>query len=406
MRILVINTDFLPDELRKIAEWLSGHSIYLLSPSHVASRLREEIDGMYEEILEYTNDDHLYFVADRAHHQRAFDFVLGHVEPDLLPAARLRRHWHIAGPSVESIRAYRDKGVMKELLHAAGIRVPKFALISSGADLVGFVRANGYPVLTKPRSARRSLGIQVLRTETDLELFLERGICGAEDALPNLMVEELVKGTMYHVDGLVIDEAIKLIWPSEYITKCDGFGDGRHIASVSLASESDLASRLVEYVRQVITALPSPRNFAFHAEVFETGSGELKLCEIAARPGAGPVVSAFEQIFDVDIKRQAILSNVAAPELGIAFRSRSYPNGACGWLIFPNQIPNSRLKRLPTFCPVANVLSYKTFAQEGDEFGDDRVVLSEIVFSAENQKSVKDSIDAASVWFYGNVQYG
>jgi hypothetical protein len=55
---------------------------------------------------------------------RSVDRVLANWEPLVITAARLRELFGLPGMSVDTVRGFRDKQLMKERVAAAGIRVP------------------------------------------------------------------------------------------------------------------------------------------------------------------------------------------------------------------------------------------------------------------------------------------
>jgi hypothetical protein len=56
---------------------------------------------------------------------KSIDRVLANWEPLVILAARLREKWKMPGMSVDTVRGFRDKQLMKERVAAAGLRVPR-----------------------------------------------------------------------------------------------------------------------------------------------------------------------------------------------------------------------------------------------------------------------------------------
>ena len=77
------------------------------------------------------------------------------------------------------------------------------------------------------------------------------------------------------------------------MNSCIDFGANKSLSSYSLHSSNPLTDRLIQFVKNVIEALPSPDTFPFHAEVWVSPSDQpekqneskLVLCEIASRTG-------------------------------------------------------------------------------------------------------------------------
>lgn len=404
MKILIIDCE--ADASNPVVEWLQPHECYLMTTGASLKDVCYDGKSHYVGIISLDtekNDDLIYYNAEKLHQVVHFDRVIGVREFDLLPAAYLRAQWELPGPSVAATRAYRDKGVMKTLLREANIDVPAFALIDNALDIINFVKRNGYPVLIKPRCSRRALGITVLHNDEALYQRLKTGLKSAPEEVINAMVETFIEGEMYHVDGLVLDGDIQFISPSRYLTPCMGFQQGEAIASSMLSEEEAIAAPLKRYVEQVIGALPSPENFVFHAEVFEDRHGDLKLCEIAARAGGGPVIPAIETVYGLNLKEIAFKSILGQPQALTCLGKR---NGRLsGWLIIPNRYPHARVENLPARCPFPDVVNYKVCYQNGAAFADSYQVLAEIIVTGESTRHIAATLSQVMAWFNDAVQW-
>src|SRR5688500_6783004 len=70
---------------------------------------------------------------------REVDNVLANWEPLVIVAARLREKFGIPGMSVDAVRGFRDKQLMKERVAAAGLRVPRAHRVRTVAEVWGAV---------------------------------------------------------------------------------------------------------------------------------------------------------------------------------------------------------------------------------------------------------------------------
>ncbi|AQQ00046.1 hypothetical protein B0W48_09745 [Pseudoalteromonas aliena] len=406
MNILIINFESL--SANPVSQWLAQHNCYMITTEYSLKNITPDAASSYKHIVgidSADNDDLIYYFAEKLNSNVKFDYVIGIREFDLLPAAYLRKQWSLPGASLASTMAYRDKGLMKTLLRDNNIDVPAFSVIDNTLDLTNFINTNQYPVLIKPRASKSSRGISVLRDEQELYQRLKVGLKRSSEDLINLMVEEFIDGPMYHIDGLVIDGEIRFIWPSLYVTNCSGFPDGEHIASCMLASNDPLLESLNRYVSDCIDVLPSPENFAFHAEVFHCSDGSLKLCEIAARAGGGPVMTAIENVFGINIKEIAFKASIGQKEPQILDHVIVEPEQFCGWIIIPNKVSNTYVDHLPSKCPFEQVKNFNVFASNGDYFDDERCVLAEIAITGASTEEVKNTIEKTMDWFNSTVQW-
>jgi len=369
MNLLIIDYEAL--NTNPVTDWYTGHECYLITSEQSVFSMDEKTKSSFKEIiaiksLHPENDDLIFYHADKLRKRVLFDYVVGVREFDLLPAAVIRNNWSLPGASIESIQAYRDKGVMKEILKEKLIPVPDFKVINTAIDVIDFIDKNGYPVLLKPRTSKRARGISVIHNDDDLKQALYKGLKYTSEDLVNMMVEEFVTGPMYHVDGVVINEEIKFIWPSLYVSNCMGFPEGEYISSCLLSTDHPLYTQLLDYVTECISALPSPVDFAFHAEVFHCPDGSLKLCEIAARAGGGPVMTSIETVFNFNPKESAFRAYLDSafelPEI------KQNPDNLCGWIIIPNKQKNAYVLNIPYPCPFPEVTSYTVLCKNGDFF--------------------------------------
>ncbi len=157
---------------------------------------------------------------------------------------------------------------MKQVLSAKGIKVPEFSPVESATDLAVFLEHHGYPVVVKPRKGYSSINTSVLRSSEDLERFLKKSFGnGIVDPSLDLEVEVFIKGQMYHIDGLVYNNDIKLISPSKYLGVVVDFDSNPLLAGCALSLDNPLTRRLQQFIADCVTALEGPSCFAFHAEV-------------------------------------------------------------------------------------------------------------------------------------------
>jgi hypothetical protein len=67
---------------------------------------------------------------------------------------------------------------------------------------------------------------------------------GGYDSALDLDIETYIHGDMYHVDGIVFGDEIKLCWPSKYSAPCGNFRTSNYLASYSLHKNNPLTRRL------------------------------------------------------------------------------------------------------------------------------------------------------------------
>jgi biotin carboxylase len=263
---------------------------------------------------DYDDSGRLESIVFKLHAERPIRQIVAVSEFDLFRVAKVRHALAIDGQRPDSAAAYRDKAVMKRRLKDAGIQVAPFRAVEAATDILSFVEEHGPQVVLKPRSGTGAVDTAIMTTPAEVYDLVERLPRVAEGLDLDLIVESFIKGDLYHIDGLQIDDRVVLSWPSLYTvdpvaTKTVGY-DGSYM----LAPEHPLRRRLQTIVAQTLTALPTPATTAFHAEVFHTPDDRLVLCEVASRVGSWPTNDMVLRAFDVDITRWWVRSICGLPD--------------------------------------------------------------------------------------------
>jgi hypothetical protein len=234
--------------------------------------------------------------------------------------------------------------------------------LESVVDLYEFIEEYGYPVVVKPVDGMGSRNTTVLYSDEDTVQYLSEGLT------PHLEVEKFIEGEMYHIDGLVLNGQILLVWPSKYLNSCLAFQEGKYLGSYLLSPHNPLTGRLQAYVTSILKTLPTPTHTTFHAEVFHTPQDELILCEIACRTGGSRICEEYRQAFDVDLTKLSVQAQcgikVKVPE---RVANKMGPKKQFGFIGIPPKqgtflcVPN--LNELPEW-----VSEYRVLAEPGQYF--------------------------------------
>jgi acetyl-CoA carboxylase biotin carboxylase subunit len=113
------------------------------------------------------------------------------------------------GPSPDAIEAMGDKLSAVELAEQAGVpRVPGSGRIKSAADVQGFVRRHGLPVLIKASAGGGGRGMRIVRREADMDREIQAAAAEAQAAFgdPSVYVEKFIERAR-HIEIQVLGDS-------------------------------------------------------------------------------------------------------------------------------------------------------------------------------------------------------
>ncbi|TCP58014.1 ATP-grasp domain-containing protein [Tumebacillus sp. BK434] len=292
MAILILNR--FPAKLVFFKEWLqeSGEELILFTPSYYENDFPEyDIVRGFEN---YVQSSLVEIEALQLHQERPIRRVLALDESDILRAARIRERLGLPGQDVASAVAYRDKVVMKSLLQD-DVPCPAFQRLETGMELYDFVQEHGLPVVIKPIDGMGAMNTTLVHTAEELQPFYRKG------RLTGMMVESYVPGTMYHIDGLVANDKLRLVSVGTYNDACLNYRANEGLYIRLLHPEEPIFQRLQAMTERVLAILPTPEHTSFHCEIFHTPDDQLIFCEIASRTGGGRISECVRQAYGVEL---------------------------------------------------------------------------------------------------------
>lgn len=229
-------------------------------------------------------------------------------------AGELRSELGLPGLDAAMTARFRDKRLMKQVLGAAGIRVPHYVGCEDRAAVEALQAQVGRLVI-KPFDGLGSRGVVFVDDAASLAGWFE-----ATAAPGKFQAEEWIDGTLYHVNAIVVDGRVRLTASAPYLPGMANidFGSGAPFVSV-LLQHSPLRSRLERFSDAVIATL-GLRNGVTHLECFVTDADEIVFCEIGARPGGGGIVWMMEAQTGVHYGQAVVLIEAGRADL-IPFRA-------------------------------------------------------------------------------------
>lgn len=232
---------------------------------------------------------------------RTIDRVLANWEPLVLLAARLRERWGMPGMSVDVVRGFRDKELMKVRMRAAGLRVPRSWRVRSAAEVYEAAEQIGFPLILKPIAGAGCADTHKVDGRADLERALST-MGGVSEA----SCEEYIEGEELTYDTVSIRGKPAFENVTAYIPKPLEARTHEWVSPIGIAirdlAQPKLAGGLA-LGRAALDALGMGDGFT-HMEWYLTPSGEAVFGEIACRAGGAGIVDQMNYTCDVDLFRE------------------------------------------------------------------------------------------------------
>jgi len=232
---------------------------------------------------------------------RSIDRVLANWEPLVIVAARLRERFGLPGMSVDTVRGFRDKQLMKDRVAAAGLRVPRAQRVRSVKEVWSAVEVTGFPAIIKPISGAGSADTYKVQSAGDMAKVLPYMQHVAE-----AICEEFIEGEEYTYDTASIDGVPAYESVTWYVPSALEMRSNEWISPIML-SVRDLDQphirRGIELGRDVLRALGMGDGMT-HMEWFLKPDGEVVFSEVACRPGGACVVDLMNYTSDIDLFRE------------------------------------------------------------------------------------------------------
>ncbi len=232
---------------------------------------------------------------------KTVDRIVANWEPLVILAAKLRERHGMPGMSVDAVRGFRDKELMKERVRAAGLRVPRSRRVRTEAETRAAAEEIGFPLILKPIAGAGSADTYRVTSKAELDATLPkmRGV-------PEASCEEYVEGEEFTFDTVCIEGRPAYENVAAYLPKPIEMRSLEWVSPVIITVRDMEQPRLragVQLGRQVLRALGMGTGFT-HMEWFLTPKGEAVFGEIACRPGGAHLVDQMNYTSDIDLFRE------------------------------------------------------------------------------------------------------
>jgi biotin carboxylase len=232
---------------------------------------------------------------------RRIDNVLSNWEPLVILAARLRERWGLPGMSVDTVKGFRDKQLMKERVAAAGVRVPKSRRVTTEKETRAAAEEIGYPLILKPIAGAGSADTYKVTTDAELDAAIK-----AMKGIPESSCEEYVAGEEFTYDTVCIQGKPAFENVASYLPKPLEMRTQEWISPVIITVRDLTTKKMqtgIELGRKVLKALDMGDGFT-HMEWYYTAKGEAVFGEIGCRPGGAHLVDQMNYTCDIDLFRE------------------------------------------------------------------------------------------------------
>jgi biotin carboxylase len=232
---------------------------------------------------------------------RAVDRVVSNWEVMVMTAARLREKFGLPGMSVDTVRGFRDKQLMKERVIAHKLRTPRSQRVHTVLEARDAAARIGYPLVIKPISGAGSADTYKVGSPHELEEVLR-----AMQHVGESIVEEYIEGEEFTYDTICVGGVPVYENVTQYLPKPIIARSTEWISPVIVTVRDMFAPRFqggIKLGRGVLGALGMGDGFT-HMEWFRKPDGEAVFGEIGCRPGGACIVDQMNYTSDIDLFRE------------------------------------------------------------------------------------------------------
>ena len=172
---------------------------------------REAIDDVFS-IARDASEAEIRRRVDAIARTHAIERITALDDFDVELAAMLREHLQVPGMGRTTASYFRDKLAMRTRARSLGIPVPQFSPVFNDRALDDWTRRVPAPWVLKPRSSAAAIGIKKVADRDELW----RALDAAGDQRSNSVLEQFVRGDVYHVDSIIWDGKVVFAVPFKY----------------------------------------------------------------------------------------------------------------------------------------------------------------------------------------------
>jgi len=270
-------------------------------------------------------------IAERAR-ETPFAAVVGVDDQGVMAAALGAERLGLSHNPPEAVARTRDKAAMRRALAEAGVPQPRFAVLSSGADVAAVAREVGLPCVIKPLALSGSRGVIRANDPEQACSTVERvrGILAAAHQSPQapLLLESYQPGTEVALEGLLRGGRLEVLAVFDKPDPLEGpyFEETLYVTPSRLSA--DVLAEVEAVTARAVQAL-GLREGPVHAELRVDGE-RVCVLELAARSIGGLCSRALR--FGAGVSLEQVILRHA---LGLRFDDLALASTASGVMMIP-----------------------------------------------------------------------
>jgi S-sulfo-L-cysteine synthase (3-phospho-L-serine-dependent) len=256
-------------------------------------------DGVRYVIADTSSDAELLATTRRLAANSEVAGVTSSSDYFILAAALLARAWRMSGPSPEAVRNCQHKGRQRQILAAAGLPGPRYAIAVTESDALASARGIGFPIVMKPVRGSGSFGVRLCKTEREVlehaRSVLARTVNERNIKIASgVVVEEYIDAEEFSVETFH-GKAIAII--RKHLGSLPHFVEIGHDIPSGLSSADEAV--LESYAMKAVKALGLEWG-ASHVEV-RMRDGEVAIIEVNARLAGGMIPELVRHARGIDL---------------------------------------------------------------------------------------------------------
>lgn len=261
---------------------------------------RESLDDLFV-MPDLYNRAHVFNAVSYLARKERIARIVPLDEFDVEMAAALREHLRLPGMDETTTRFFRDKLAMRKKAHESGLRVPAYTRTFPYDDVRDFLANTPAPWMIKPRMEASAVGIKKLADADDVWRALET----MGDTQSFHLIEQFVRGDIYHVDAIVHSGKLVLAEKHRYHKPpFDVYHGGGLFRTSTLARGSGDDKKLHKLTQTLAKNLGIDDGILHTEYIKGAEDGEFYFLEVAARVGGAYIAEMVEASTGVNLWRE------------------------------------------------------------------------------------------------------